>query len=47
MEEQGPPECWAVVVVTLELWWPWQISQAFFSLDHHFLFQLVLPWTAF
>jgi hypothetical protein len=40
VEEQGPPECWAVVVVALELWWLWQISQVFFSLDYHFLFQL-------
>uniref|UniRef100_A0A2N9HNG7 Uncharacterized protein n=1 Tax=Fagus sylvatica TaxID=28930 RepID=A0A2N9HNG7_FAGSY len=38
VEEQGPPECWVVVVVALELWWLWQISQVFFSLDHHFLF---------
>jgi hypothetical protein len=36
MEEQGPLECWAVVVVALELWWLWQISQVFFSLDYHF-----------
>jgi hypothetical protein len=45
VEEPGPPECWAVVVVALELWWLWQISQVFFSLDYHFLFQLMLPWT--
>uniref|UniRef100_A0A2N9I7K7 Uncharacterized protein n=1 Tax=Fagus sylvatica TaxID=28930 RepID=A0A2N9I7K7_FAGSY len=28
-DEQGPPECWAVVVAALEwwqLWWPWQTS---------------------
>uniref|UniRef100_A0A2N9F663 Uncharacterized protein n=1 Tax=Fagus sylvatica TaxID=28930 RepID=A0A2N9F663_FAGSY len=37
VEEQGPPECWAVVVVVLEWWWPWQISQVFFSLDYHFV----------
>uniref|UniRef100_A0A2N9GIF3 Uncharacterized protein n=1 Tax=Fagus sylvatica TaxID=28930 RepID=A0A2N9GIF3_FAGSY len=37
VEEQGPPECWAVVVVVLGPWWPWQISQVFFSLDYHFV----------
>jgi hypothetical protein len=32
VEEQGPPECWAVVVTALEWWWPWQISQVFSAL---------------
>jgi hypothetical protein len=45
VEEQRPPECWAVAVIVLEPWWPWQISQVFFSLDYHFLFELMLWWT--
>jgi hypothetical protein len=32
VEEQGPPECWAVVVTALEWWWPWQTSQVFSAL---------------
>ena len=39
VEEQEPPECWAVVVAVLAwwwLWWPWQISQVFSALDYHF-----------
>jgi hypothetical protein len=47
VEEQGPPECWAVVVVALEWWlpwWLWQTSQVFSAFDYCFLFQLVLPW---
>uniref|UniRef100_A0A2N9FII6 Uncharacterized protein n=1 Tax=Fagus sylvatica TaxID=28930 RepID=A0A2N9FII6_FAGSY len=32
VEELGPPECWAVVVVVPEWWWPWQISQVFLGL---------------
>jgi hypothetical protein len=32
VEEQGPPECWAVVVTALEWWWPWQTSRVFSAL---------------
>uniref|UniRef100_A0A2N9HJ11 UDP-glycosyltransferases domain-containing protein n=1 Tax=Fagus sylvatica TaxID=28930 RepID=A0A2N9HJ11_FAGSY len=31
-DEQGPPECWAMVVAALEWWqpwWPWQLSASF------------------
>uniref|UniRef100_A0A2N9HHS7 Aminotransferase-like plant mobile domain-containing protein n=1 Tax=Fagus sylvatica TaxID=28930 RepID=A0A2N9HHS7_FAGSY len=43
VEELGPPECWAVVVVVPEWWWPWQISQL---ASHHYQLQMVLIWAA-
>uniref|UniRef100_A0A2N9J217 Uncharacterized protein n=1 Tax=Fagus sylvatica TaxID=28930 RepID=A0A2N9J217_FAGSY len=36
-DEQGPPECWAAVVVALEWCWfgrPWQTSWSFPFLSH-------------
>uniref|UniRef100_A0A2N9HPN6 Uncharacterized protein n=1 Tax=Fagus sylvatica TaxID=28930 RepID=A0A2N9HPN6_FAGSY len=36
VEEQGPPECWAVVVVVLEWWWSMADFSSLLSLDYHF-----------
>uniref|UniRef100_A0A2N9H2F4 Uncharacterized protein n=1 Tax=Fagus sylvatica TaxID=28930 RepID=A0A2N9H2F4_FAGSY len=28
----GPPECWAMVVIAIEWWWPWQVPRVFSAL---------------